>query len=147
MATAPAFVRDFMTPNPITIAPEASVETVVKVLEENQVGGLPVVDPEGKVIGIISEGDLLYQEAPMQPPLYLTFLGSVIYFESPDKFHQHIRKALGMMVRDVMTPNPITTNPNTAIADVAQLMLENASAACRWWMKTISWWELSPAMI
>lgn len=113
-----------MTADPVTIQPEASVETVVKVLEANQVSGLPVVDAAGKVIGIISEGDLLYQEAPMQPPLYLTFLGSVIYFESPDKFHQHIKKSLGMLVKDVMTPHPVTTTPDTPIAEVAQLMLE-----------------------
>ncbi len=113
-----------MTPDPVTIGPDDSVETVVKVLEEKQVGGLPVVNSAGQVIGIISEGDLLYQETPMQAPLYLTFLGSVIYFESPDKFHQHIKKSLGMLVKDVMTANPVTTTPDTAIAEVAQLMLE-----------------------
>jgi CBS domain-containing protein len=117
-------VQDFMTPSPITIAATDSLETVVKVLEENHVRGLPVVNQQGKLIGMISEGDLLVREAPLQPPLYLTFLGSVIYFESPEHFHQHLKKSLGMQVQDVMTANPVTTTPETAIADAAQLMLE-----------------------
>ena len=113
-----------MTSHPITINPSDSVESVLKVLEERHVSGLPVVDEAGKVIGIVSEKDLLFRESPMQPPLYLTFLGSVIYLESPDKFHQQVKKSLGMLVRDVMTPNPITTNPETPISEAAHLMLD-----------------------
>jgi CBS domain-containing protein len=117
-------VKDFMTPNPITIRATESLETVVKVLEENHIRGLPVVDDQGKILGIISEADLLVREAPLQPPLYLTFLGSVIYFESPEHFHQHLKKSLGMQVQDVMTPDPVITTVDVAISEVAQIMLE-----------------------
>ena len=92
-------VKDFMTPDPITVKPSVSIETVVKILEDNQISGLPVVDDTGHVIGIISEGDLLVRESPLQPPLYLTLLGGVIYFESPAHFHQHMKKALGCWFR------------------------------------------------
>lgn len=124
MATSSALVQDFMTPNPIAIAPTESVESAVKILEEQGISGLPVIDDAGKVQGILSEGDLLVRESPLQPPLYLTLLGSIIYFETPAKFHQHIKKALGMLVQDVMTANPITATPETPIAEVAHLMIE-----------------------
>ena len=113
-----------MTPNPITISPNDSVEAAIKVLEEHRISGLPVVDATDQVQGIISEGDLLVRESPLQPPLYLTLLGSIIYFESPAKFHQHIKKALGMLVQDVMTSKPITTSPETSLGEAAQLMIE-----------------------
>lgn len=121
---ATALVQDFMTPNPITVKPTDSIATVVKLIEDHRVRGLPVVDDDGKVVGMISEGDLLVREAPLQAPLYLTFLGSVIYFESPESFHQHLKKSLSMLVQDVMTPHPTTTTPETPIADVAHLMVE-----------------------
>ena len=124
MATSSARVQEFMTPNPITIAPTDSVEAAVKVLEEHGISGLPVVNATGQVQGILSEGDLLVREFPLQPPLYLTLLGSIIYFESPAQFHQHMKKSLGMLVQDVMTANPLTTTPETPLAEVAHLMVE-----------------------
>jgi CBS domain-containing protein len=123
MATS-QLVQEFMTPNPITAKASDSIEAVIKLIEEHRIRGLPVVDDHGQVIGVISEGDLLTREAPMQPPLYLTLLGSVIYFESPEKFHQHLKKSLGMQVQDVMSAEPVTTTPETPIAQVAQTMLE-----------------------
>ena len=124
MTPSAPIVKDFMTPNPITVKPSESIETVVKVLAENRISGLPVVDDTGQVVGIISEGDLLVRESPLQPPLYLTLLGGIIYFDSPAHFHQHMKKALGMSVQDVMTSKPITTKPETSLADAAHVMLD-----------------------
>ncbi len=117
-------VKDLMTPNPITVKPFDLVETVLQRLEENHISGLPVVDDEGKVVGIISEADLLFRERPIQLPLYLNFLGSTIYLEPPGKFKQQLKKTLGVLVQDVMTGNPITVTPNTPIAKAANLILE-----------------------
>jgi CBS domain-containing protein len=121
--TAP-FVKDFMTVQPITVSLSASVEAAVKMMEEHQITGLPVVDGENRVVGILSEGDLLIRESPMKPPLYMTLLGSIIYFESPTQFHQHIKKSLGMLVQDVMTAKPITISPEASLSEAAQVMLE-----------------------
>jgi CBS-domain-containing membrane protein len=85
---------------------------------------LPVVDEGNRVVGILSEGDLLIRESPMKQPLYMTLLGSIIYFESPTQFHQHIKKSLGMLVQDVMTAKPITISPEASLSEAAQVMLE-----------------------
>ena len=123
MAVSPPVVKDFMTPDPIVISPTDSLETVIKLLEEHRISGLPVVDDANHVVGIISEGDLLVRESPMKPPLYMTLLGSVIYFESPKQFHQYMQKALGMLVQNVMTDHPITTQPDVPLTSAANLML------------------------
>ncbi len=122
MAASPPIVQNFMTPNPITVKPSDFIETVVQLLEEHRISGLPVVDDQKQVVGIISEADLLIRESPLQPPLHFTLLGGVIYFDSPSHFHQQVKKALGMTVQDVMTPQPITTTPETSLVDAAQLM-------------------------
>jgi CBS domain-containing protein len=121
--TAPS-VKDFMTVQPVTTSPSASVEAAVKTMEEHQISGLPVVDEGNRVVGILSEGDLLIRESPMKQPLYMTLLGSIIYFESPTQFHQHIKKSLGMLVQDVMTGKPITIHPEASLSDAAEVMLE-----------------------
>lgn len=124
MAESLPMVKDFMTPDPITVSPTGSLETVIKLLEDHRISGLPVVDDANHVVGIISEGDLLVRESPMKPPLYMTLLGSVIYFKSPKQFHQHMQKALGMLVQDVMTSQPITIQPDMPLTSAANLMLD-----------------------
>lgn len=123
MSRSSLVVRDFMTVNPVTISPTDSLETVIKLLEQYQISGLPVVDETNHVVGIISEGDLLVRESPMQPPLHMTLMGSLIYFESPKQFHQHMQKALGMFVQDVMSAKPITAQLDLPIATAASMML------------------------
>ncbi len=117
-------VKDLMTPNPVTVKPFDLVETVLQRLEDNHVSGLPVVDDDDKVIGVISEADLLFRERPIKLPLYLNFLGSFFYLEPPGKFKQQLRKTLGVLVQDVMTANPITVTPDTPIAKAANFMIE-----------------------
>ncbi|MCM1982584.1 CBS domain-containing protein [Lyngbya confervoides] len=123
MMSTDAKVKDFMTPSPITIAPAATVEEAVKLMEEKGISGLPVADESGKLVGIISEGDLLVRESPMKPPLFLSLLGGVIYFESPSQFHQHIKKSLGMLVSDVMTDKVITVMPEQSLSEASNTML------------------------
>lgn len=124
MAIQSAFVQDFMTANPVTAKSLDSVETVLKLLEDGHISGLPVVNDNNEVIGVISETDLLFKERPIRMPLYLTFLGSVIYLEPLDKFEQQLKKSLGMLVQDVMTPEPITIRTDAPISEAASLMLD-----------------------
>jgi CBS domain-containing protein len=118
-------VQDFMTPNPVTVKPTDSVATVVKILDEQRFRGLPVVDEQGNFVGLVSEEDLMVREAPVQSPLYLTLLGSIIYFDSSEKFQQQLKKSLGMLVQDVMTTHPPTTQPHAPLSEVAQTMLQS----------------------
>jgi CBS domain-containing protein len=50
---------DVMTPDPISIAPEASINDAIQLLLERKFSGLPVVDVRGSLVGIVTEGDLL----------------------------------------------------------------------------------------
>ncbi|MBE9046386.1 CBS domain-containing protein [Pleurocapsales cyanobacterium LEGE 10410] len=116
-------IKDVMVINPITVKPSDSVETVLKVLEEKHISGLPVVDDENKVVGVVSEADLLFKEKPIRMPLYLTLLDSIIYLEPLDKFKQQLKKSLGVLVEDVMSSNPITITPDAPVSQAAELML------------------------
>ncbi|MDR7540813.1 MAG: CBS domain-containing protein, partial [Armatimonadota bacterium] len=68
MATAPTRVRllarDVMTTPVITVAPDTPVKEIAQLLLTHHISGVPVVSPEGKLVGIVTEADLLYKERP-----------------------------------------------------------------------------------
>ncbi|MBD2019865.1 CBS domain-containing protein, partial [Leptolyngbya sp. FACHB-36] len=89
----PKTVADVMTRNPITTTPEAPITDVIKTLAERRISGLPVVDGAGKLVGIISETDLMWQETGVTPPAYIMLLDSVIYLENPGRYERDLHKA------------------------------------------------------
>jgi CBS domain-containing protein len=116
-------VADVMTPDPIVVQPETPLGEALKILAERRIGSLPVVDAGGKLIGIISDSDLMWQETGVKPPPFITFLDSVIFLENPARYDQELHKALGQTVGEVMTKRAIVTvTPDRSIRDAAQLM-------------------------
>ncbi|MBF2049281.1 MAG: CBS domain-containing protein [Leptolyngbya sp. IPPAS B-1204] len=119
----PTTVADVMSRNPIVVHPEDSLSEAVKTLAERRISGLPVVDQSGNLVGVISESDLMWQEAGMTPPAYIMILDSVIYLENPAKYERDLHKALGQTVGEVMTKKElVTVAPETPIRKAAQLM-------------------------
>ena len=123
MTNRVTLIKEVMVANPVTVKTSDSVETVLKLLEEKHISGLPVVDDEGKVVGVVSEADLLFQEKPIRLPLYLTFLDSIIYLESLDKFKHQLQKSLGIFVADVMTSKVMTISADAPVSQAAEIML------------------------
>lgn len=119
-------VADVMTANPIMVGPQTPIKEAIKILAEQHISGLPVVDEAGQLVGTISETDLLWQETGVEPPLYVMFLDSVIYLENPARYDQELHKALGQTVGEVMSTNPVTVNPDQPLRKAAKLMQETA---------------------
>jgi CBS domain-containing protein len=115
-------VADIMTRDPITARPETPLKTVIQTLAERRISGLPVLDATDKLIGVISETDLMWQETGVTPPAYIMILDSVIYLENPAQYDKDLHKALGQTVGEVMSRDPITTTPDQSIATAAKLM-------------------------
>lgn len=119
-------VADVMSHDPIMVAPETPLKEAIKILVERRISGLPVVDDAGKLVGIISETDLLWQETGVEPPAYITFLDSVIYLENPARHEKELHKALGQTVGDVMSGDPVTVTPDQPLRKAAKLMQEKS---------------------
>ncbi|BAZ39480.1 hypothetical protein NIES4101_54330 [Calothrix sp. NIES-4101] len=115
-------VADVMSHNPVVVRRETPLKEAIAILAERRISGLPVVDESGKLIGIISETDLMWQETGVTPPAYIMFLDSVIYLQNPATYDRDLHKALGQTVGDVMTKNPITVPPDKPLRDAARLM-------------------------
>jgi CBS domain-containing protein len=115
-------VADVMSRNPVVVRPETPLTEAIKILAERRISGLPVVDDSGKLIGVISETDLMWQETGVTPPAYIMFLDSVIYLQNPATYERDLHKALGQTVGEVMTKDPITVSPDKSLRDAAKLM-------------------------
>lgn len=118
----PKTVADVMTRDPITARPQTPLKEVIQILAQRRFSGLPVVDDMGKLVGVISETDLMWQETGATPPAYIMFLDSVIYLENPSRYEKDLHKALGQTVGEVMSKNPVTTAPDRPLSEAAKLM-------------------------
>jgi CBS domain-containing protein len=117
-------VADVMTENPIVVRPQTPLTEAIKLLAENKISGMPVVDEQQQLIGIISETDLMWQETGVESPPYVMFLDSVIYLQNPNRYNKEIHKALGQTVAEVMSDRPIEITPDRTLKDAAKLMHE-----------------------
>jgi CBS domain-containing protein len=115
-------VADVMTKEPIVVFPETPLKEAIQILAERRISGLPVVDYQGELVGIISETDLMWQETGVTPPAYIMFLDSVIYLKNPAAYERDLHKALGQTVGEVMSKNPIAISPEKPLKEAAQLM-------------------------
>jgi CBS domain-containing protein len=115
-------VADVMTSNPVVVTPQTSLKQAIEILAEQKISGLPVIDDTGKLVGIISETDLMWQETGVETPPYIMFLDSVIYLQNPARHEKEIHKALGETVADVMSDRVVTIEPNKSVKEAARLM-------------------------
>jgi CBS-domain-containing membrane protein len=114
--------RDIMTTEVISIGPEASVTQVAGLLDTHRISGLPVVDQEGCLLGVITQSDLVQQARDLELPPAISLLDLRIFLETPSHFRRRLEKMLGGTVRQVMTDRPITISPETPVSEVAALM-------------------------
>ncbi|MDQ2096248.1 MAG: CBS domain-containing protein [Tychonema bourrellyi B0820] len=117
-------VADLMTREPLTARVEMSVKEAIKILADRRISGLPVVDHNDLLIGIISESDLMWQETGATPPTYIMVLDSVIYLENPSRYEQELHKALGQTVGEVMSRDPVSITPEKSVREAAKLLHE-----------------------
>jgi CBS domain-containing protein len=116
--------RDIMTPNPLTVARDLTVTDAAKLMVEHRVGALPVLDGE-KLVGLVTEGDLIMQDVRIEYPTYIHLLdGFIMYPPSTERFESELKKAVGATVEDVMTVEPVTVQADATVEDLATLMVE-----------------------
>ena len=87
--------RDIMTSNVCTIRPEASAQEAAQLLSQKRISGLPVVNPDGKIIGIVTEADII------------------------SKVNQG-----GLLVADIMSHEVIAVDEETSVSEIASLLTQ-----------------------
>jgi CBS domain-containing protein len=119
-------VRDVMTVDVLTFAPTDEVAAAMRALVGRGIDGAPVVDGDGRVVGLLSTGDLIVAEGQVHVPTVISILGAS--FEWPGerkRFEEDLRRAVGGTVADVMTPEPHTVGPDQSLEEAATLLHEH----------------------
>lgn len=117
-------VRTVMTTDVVTLRPDQKVEEAADVLAEHRIGAAPVVE-DGKLVGLLRDGDLIVSEGRLHVPTVISFLGGE--FVLPRELHHfedELRRAVGATVADVMERKYPTIAPDATVEDLATLMHE-----------------------
>ncbi len=116
--------KDIMTTEVITVNPETEILQAAKLLLEKHFNGLPVLNKDGNLVGIICQSDLIVQQKSIPIPTLFTFLDGFISLSSTKKIENEIKKIAAITVADAMTRKPITVKPDTSLEAVASLMVD-----------------------
>jgi CBS domain-containing protein len=116
-------VRQVMTTDVLTFHGEDTVETAAKALSDRRLGGAPVVDGEGVLVGLLEDDDLIVQDSRLHFPTVISVLGGYLTLPSSvSRFEEDLRKAVGATVADVMDADPPTSTPDDTLETVATVM-------------------------
>ncbi len=111
--------KDIMTSPVVTVEPDVAVLQAVRIMLQRRMSGLPVVDKEGGLVGIITEGDFLRRAetgTQRRRPRWLEFL------VGPGRLAQEYAHSHGRKVSEIMTPDPVTVEEGAPLDDVVKLM-------------------------
>jgi CBS domain-containing protein len=109
-----------------TVSPDDDVEAVVRRMREHEVPGIPVVTSEDKLVGIVTEADLILrdEEADLHLPHHIDLMGGVVYLGRLKNYEQRVKRALASTASDMMTPDPVTVGPEDSVRDAARIIAE-----------------------
>lgn len=112
-------VRDIMIKNVITLNANMNAKEAMRKLMERQISGLPVVDEDNRVIGMLTEKSILMAILPS----YVKEVGHFVYDVKPKKLIDKIEKLNELKVKDIMRKDIITATENTSLTEIARIML------------------------
>ncbi|WP_457570910.1 CBS domain-containing protein [Desulfovulcanus sp.] len=116
--------KDIMSTDPIVVYPETEIAEAVKILLSEHVNGLPVVDKEMNIKGILCQSDLVAMQKKFPLPSMFTILDSFFPLSSLSHFEKELEKMAAVKVKEAMTPDPQTITSETPLEEIAQIMAE-----------------------
>ena len=117
--------KEIMTTELITVSPQTEVLQAARLLLKHRINGLPVIDDEGVLVGILCQSDLIAQQKKLPIPSFFTFLDGLFTISSAKQIEKQVRKIAAITVEQAMTPNPVFVEPDTDIEAVAALMVDS----------------------
>jgi CBS domain-containing protein len=115
--------RDVMVAPVITVKPSTTVKEVAELFLEKRISAAPVLDSQQKLVGVVSEGDLLHRVEAGTERRRSWWLKGLI---GDDTLAAEYVKSHGLKVSDVMTRSVVAAAPETPLHEIATLMEKNA---------------------
>jgi len=118
---------EIMTRDIPTVGPDDEARTAIDLLSKTDLGAVPVVDEDRKVVGIVSESDLILadEESDLHLPHYLEIMGGIVFIGSMKGFEKRLEKAFATKVSELMTADPIVVRTYEAADRVAKKIADH----------------------
>ena len=121
--TSKVFARDIMTKEVISVHSDTSLLDVAKALAEHNFDGVPVVDSENKLIGIVTEYDLINKTSAVHLPTLQVVLKNLPQFKKEEAHFQE--EILSLKAGDIMNKDPLTIEPDISYDEIIKLFREH----------------------
>ena len=116
-------VHELMSTDVLSFTTDENVRAAMRALLVRGFDAGPVVDADGRVVGVLSTGDLIVQETRLHLPAVITILGATIPLpRSQERFEEDLEKSLGATVGEVMADEPVTCGPDATVEEATTLM-------------------------
>ena len=137
-------VSEIMTKDVITVQPNASIREIAECLVEKRISGVPVVDGDGRVVGIVSEGDLMRKEIAPDLPDGLCILGAVIYYNGLREYREAFRKMAAQTARHIMTKEVVSVHAECHTGCENHVRQARKACSCARWSRHAHRYRESP---
>ncbi|MEK6680824.1 MAG: CBS domain-containing protein [Nitrospirota bacterium] len=116
--------KDIMSKDVYTVTTDMTIEKLARILAKHRISGAPVLDDNGKLIGIVTENDLISQKKRLHIPTIINLFDSIIYLENPRHLEEDIKKMAGIKVGDICTRKVVAIKEDTSLEEIATTMAE-----------------------
>lgn len=119
-------VRDIMSSPAITVTTDTHIPEVARMLRAHQISGMPVLDSTGRLVGIVTDHDLILRNAPVREPRYFALLSGYIPLNLEEHRHykEQLRHTMAVTAGDMIEPGIPTVAPDTPLEHALELMLD-----------------------
>ncbi len=117
--------KDIMTHKVITVKEDLPISEVAQILTEKHISGVPVLNANQELVGIVCESDIIDQTKRFHLPTVVNLMGYIVFLESGKKFEKELKKMIGFTAGDIMTREVKTVTPETPLEEIATLMTES----------------------
>ncbi len=116
--------KDFMTKYVFTVSPDTTIQQLVGLFVTHAVSAIPVVGYDNELLGIVSEGDLLYKKVTPRIPQHIDVLGGSLYYCGFGRYEKSFRKMLAITANEIMTKDVRCVTPDTDMETITTLMVD-----------------------
>lgn len=116
--------RDIMTREVITVQEDMTVETLGRILIEKRISGAPVLDSKGRIVGIVTENDLVRKNSRLHIPTVVRIFDAFVPLGGTDRVEDEIRRISASKVSEICSRTVVTVAPDATLQDVSSLMSE-----------------------
>jgi CBS domain-containing protein len=115
--------KDIMTKDVITVKPNVTIEDLARVFIKHHISGIPVVDDDGNLKGIVTDNDLISQNSKLHIPTILRMFDAFIPLGT-SKLENEIKRMAASTVQDIYKKDVITVNEEASLENIATIMSE-----------------------